>query len=343
MDIYETSELNRVVDSLIRPQTALLSAYFQEIQTSEEETIYFDVQNKKRRLAPFVHPLREGKLVEDAGYTTDSFKPAYIKDKRIHDPNKAIRRMAGETIGGSMSNMDRHQANLAISLADQLEMLTRRKEVMAAEVLLTGKCTISGEGYPTTVVDFQRDANNRKVLTSTARWGESGVDALANVKAWRSDMLKNHGVRANDVIMTADAWDLFKDNDDVKKYLDTRPLSPTTDAVKTVNFVELGLDYQGKIGQVRFWIYADWYVDDNNVTKPVLPDYSVLLVSEDLDGVQHHGAIKDLDAGIQAREYFVKSWTVQDPSSRILLMQSAPLIVPYRVNASFGATVRTSS
>jgi hypothetical protein len=340
MDIYETNELNRLVDSLFRPQTALLSAFFPEIQTSEEETIYFDVNNKKRRLSPFVSPLREGKLVEDEGFTTNSFKPAYIKDKRLHDPNKAVRRMAGETIGGSMTNMDRHMANLALSSADQLEMLTRRKEVMAAEVLLTGKATITGEGYPTTVVDFGRAAGNRKALTTTARWGESGVKPLADVKAWRAGLLKDHGVRANDVIMTADAWELFLADAEVVKYLDTRPLSPTTDAVKTVNFIELGLDYQGKIGQVRYWVYSDWYTDDNGTTQPVLADYSVILASQDLDGVQHHGAIKDLDAGIQAREYFSKSWTVQDPSSRILLMQSAPLIVPYRPNASLGATVR---
>jgi hypothetical protein len=38
-------------------------------------------------------------------------------------------------------------------------------------------------------------------------------------------------------------------------------------------------------------------------------------------------------------EYFTKSWTIPDPSTRILLMQSAPLMVPYRINASFSAKV----
>lgn len=340
MDIYETAELNRLVQSLIRPQTALLSAFFGEVQTSEEETIYFDVENKARRLAPFVSPLREGKLVEDEGYTTNSFKPAYIKDKRYHDPNKAVRRAAGETIGGSMTNMDRHQANLAISSANQLEMLTRRKEVMAAEVLLTGKATIAGEGYPTVVVDFGRDAGNRKVLAGAARWGEAGVSPVANIKSWVFDQLKLHGAKVEDVIMTADAWELFIADPVAEKYLDTRPLSPTSDSLRTVNFAELGLTYQGKLGNLRFWIYADWYVDDAGVTQPVLADHSVILASRELDGVQHHGAIKDLKAGIQAMEFFSKSWEVEDPSRRILLMQSAPLIVPYRPNASLGATVR---
>ena len=38
--------------------------------------------------------------------------------------------------------------------------------------------------------------------------------------------------------------------------------------------------------------------------------------------------------------FFSKSWTEPDPAVRYLLMQSAPLPVPYRINASLGATVR---
>ena len=52
-----------------------------------------------------------------------------------------------------------------------------------------------------------------------------------------------------------------------------------------------------------------------------------------------YGAIRDEDAGFQALPYFAKSWAEQDPSVRYLLMQSAPLTVPYRINASCGITV----
>jgi hypothetical protein len=43
---------------------------------------------------------------------------------------------------------------------------------------------------------------------------------------------------------------------------------------------------------------------------------------------------------MQAMPYFAKSWIEKDPSARVLLMQSAPLPVPYRINASMAATVR---
>lgn len=340
MDIYSTTALNRLVQSLKRPQSALLTTFFGEIETSDTEQIMFDVENKKRRISPFVSPLREGRLVEDEGYVTKAFTPAYIKDKRVHDPNKALKRAAGESIGGSMSPLDRHQANLARSSADQLDMLTRRKEVMASEVLRTGKVTISGEGYPTVVVDFGRNAAHTVALLTTARWGESGVKPLENIEDWTSTVLQNSGAVIRDVIMDTAAWRLFRADADVKEYLDTRPMSASSDAVVALQFAQLGMSYKGQLGELRFWVYQDWYVDEAGVEQKMIPDYTVILASPDVDGVQHQGAIRDEAAGLQPLEYFSKSWVVEDPSRRILLMQSAPLLVPYRPDATFCATVR---
>src|SRR5690606_27202002 len=64
MDIYSTGALVRVVESLDVPVPFLLNRYFTLRQQSENEKIYFDRKDKKRRLAPFVSPLVEGKVVE---------------------------------------------------------------------------------------------------------------------------------------------------------------------------------------------------------------------------------------------------------------------------------------
>ena len=39
------------------------------------------------------------KRVESLGYTTKTFKPAYIKDKRVFDPELPLKRAVGERIG----------------------------------------------------------------------------------------------------------------------------------------------------------------------------------------------------------------------------------------------------
>ena len=55
---------------------------------------------------------------------------------------------------------------------------------MASEVLRTGKETVTGEGYPTVVVNFSRDAALTVALLSTARWGETGVVPLDDLESW---------------------------------------------------------------------------------------------------------------------------------------------------------------
>jgi hypothetical protein len=59
----------------------------------------------------------------------------------------------------------------------------------------------------------------------------------------------------------------------------------------------------------------------------------------DLQGVQAFGAIRDERAGFRATRLFVKSWLEEDPPVRYVMGQSAPLLVPERVNASLALKV----
>jgi hypothetical protein len=97
MDVFNTAFLIAVVEDLKLPQSWLLDRYFPTVVQSDTEEIKFDVKGGKRRIAPFVSPLLEGKLVESLGYTTKTFKPAYIKDKRVFDSEQPLKRAAGTT------------------------------------------------------------------------------------------------------------------------------------------------------------------------------------------------------------------------------------------------------
>lgn len=347
IDLYGTHVLNRTVETMLRPSRFLLDSFFPSISVSEEEKIYFDVVKGKRRISPFVSPMMQGKLVEDLGYTTDSFSPAYIKDKRVFDPTRPFKRTAGESIGGNMSAASRLQAALAASLEDQMTMFVRRQEVMASEVLRTGKSTISGEGYGTVLVDFKRASANTVVLSGGSAWGQAGSKPLADISAWSLLILKSEGAVATDVVMDVNAWDKFLAGlkadsgvgSSLNDLLDLRRGNPNA-VMDTITAAQIGAQYMGSDGKHRYWIYSDWYVDPaDGVEKPILPANTVLLGSSAIEGVRHFGAIRDEAAGYQAREVFVKSWVDEDPSVRYVMMQSAPLLVPYRKNASLCATV----
>src|SRR5579885_482605 len=152
--IFDTNVLIQVVPNLKRAQKFLLDTFFPNIVTSDTEFVSIDVDVGKRRMSPFVSPLVEGKLVEQRRMQTNIFKPAYIKDKRAPDLRKPVRRMIGERIGGELTGAEREMANLEAEMTDQIDLIDRRLEWMAAQVLSTGTVLIKGEGFPTSLVDF---------------------------------------------------------------------------------------------------------------------------------------------------------------------------------------------
>lgn len=337
MDIFSTAVLAAVVAQLPQPAPFILNSFFPNIQTETSEDIHFDVDTSRRRISPFVSPIVAGKVVLDKGYTTQTFTPAYIKDKRVFDANRPFRRLLGEQIGGTLAPAQRLQAALATNLADQIAMLTRRQEVMAVEVLRTGAITIAGDMYPSVSLSFGRDAAlTPATLTSTAAWTHADAKPLDNLQTWSMLVTEKSGSTANTVVMDITAWKSFSQNAQVAKLLDrfrgSDQLNPTVTGE--------GGRYMGNIGDLDIWVYAGWYEHpDTAAVTPYLPANTVLVLGADIEGTRAYGAIRDEAAGFQAMPYFSKSWTEQDPAVRYLLLQSAPLIVPYRVNASLCATV----
>lgn len=337
MNVFSTGVLTKVVEGLPKSTPFFLNSFFRTEQLETAEEIHFDVDPGNRRLAPFVAPIVAGQVVSSRGFETKTFKPAYIKDKRIFAPGDALRRGIGEQIGGSVLPADRYKNALAKQLKDQIEMLERRLEWMAVETLLRGKITVTGELYPTVEVDFGRDPELTRVLQSSARWGEAGVDPLDDVETWARLIAQHSGAGADTLVMDFKAWKLFSASPSVQKLLDRYRGQDRLSATVSGE----GAKYMGSIGDFDVWVYSSWYDSpETGARVPYLPDYTVIMTSPELDGARCFGAIRDEESGFQAMPYFPKSWVEEDPALRYLMLQSAPLMVPYRVNASLCATVR---
>lgn len=340
MDIFSTQVLSKVVENLQTPPSFLLDMFFSQEQRSDTEEIYFDTQESKLRISPFVSPLMPGKVVEHEGYSTKSFKPAYVKDKRRFTPDMPFKRMAGERIGGDMTAAQRLEKAVAITLNNQLDCLTRREEVMASEVLRTGKITVEGDGYPAVTVDFGRDTSFTKVLTGDNTWDKTTVNIVDNLEDWAGSVQSKSGVVAKTVVLDPSAWKLFRNNPYVQKYLDYRRGTNSTLNIDPIILGNEKARFVGNIGDFEVWVYNDIYIE-GDTEKKILPENTVLLGSRGgVEGVRCYGAIKDEQANFQANRYFPKSWLENDPAVRWMLLQSAPLIVPYRPNATMCVTVK---
>jgi hypothetical protein len=337
--LFDTNTLIALVPNLKRSQKFLLDKFFPGIVMSETEFVSIDVDVGKRRMSPFVSPMVEGKLVEQRRYQTNMFKPAYIKDKRAPDLRKPVRRMIGERIGGELTGAEREMANLQFEMEDQLDMLDRRLEWMAAQALMSGKVTIAGDGFPTSVVDFGRDASLTTTLTGGAQWGQAGVLPSQSIENWGHQVLKKSGGQCTDIVFTTTAWELFLADPVVKAAIWYPGGGGQGNSINVGPQIQKGAQFKGVWGQYNLWVYNDWYVDDNNVEQPMLPDGTVIMCGSDMQGTRAFGQILDPDHAYQAMPYAPKTWVEKDPAQRILMLQSSPIVIPSQVNACFAATV----
>lgn len=338
MNLFSTNVLTGAINSLIATPSHLLDTYFPFAQSEQTEEIHFDVIDKTRRLAPFVSPVLAGRIVDAQGYSTKTFKPAYLKPKTPFDANRPLKRMAGEPLTGALDPQQRMQLLVAQQLLDHKDMILRRMEVMASEALRTGKVTVSGEGYATVVVDFGRHASLTKVLVAGTKWGEAGVSPLDNLQDWAQQVLQKSGAMPDIVTMDVDSWKIFRKDPQVETTLDLR--NNAASVLNTGAQMVEGAVYMGFIHGFHIYVQSGWYVDDAGNEQPILPSGTVIMSNgQQLQGTRAYGAIRDEAAGFQPFEIFSKSWVENDPSVRYVMSQSAPLVVPTRVNASLSAKV----
>ena len=402
--IFDTNVLVHVVRNLKLPSQFMLQTFFPNVIEFDTEYVSIDVDVGLRRMSPFVSPLVEGKPVEGRKYQTNTFRPAYIKDLRTPDFRKPVLRAIGERIGGALSAQERVAQNLAFEMEDQVQMVQRRLEWMAANALAFGSYTVSGDGFETTLLNFNRDpALSIDISASTGSndpWSAtSSPSPTQYIETWAQLVLQKSGLAPTDLVFTSGSFSLFLLDPRVQQsvwYLRSGDSKIEFGGTPPVQ----GAVFKGEWGGYRLWVYNDWFVDQiANVTwasgattftvpavgtlavgatlapangiasgttvtgiigttitistattsaasgvtlsyeTPMLPSNYVLFGSSGLEGVRAFGAIMDEDFSYGSLAYAPKTWVEKNPSRRHLLMQSAPVVIPSRVNALLAAKV----
>lgn len=339
INIQDSHTLVGVVEKLQPINSFWLNLVFPTVQTFQDEYIDFDIVDKGRRVAPFVAPNVAGKPMTSKGFDTRRFKPAYIKPKHSVEPNRNLKRRAGEAFTGTMSPEQRHNAIVTDILREQREMIERRWDIMAAQAVIDGQSVIVGDDYPSVTISFGRAAGNTVTLGSGARWGDSGVKPIDNLQTWADVVYANSGYAPTDVIMGADAWAAFRVDADVQKQLDLKRGSVQTE-LNLAPEVLAPVAYKGQVGAFRIWVYKDWYEDNSGANVEIMNSKAIVMLNpQAVEGVRAFGAIMDARAGFQSLPIFSKMWLNEDPSVTYLMSQSAPLMIPTRPNAVLKATV----
>ena len=240
-----------------------------------------------------------------------------------------------------MSPQDRIDRIIVQEIEDQDAQIARREEMMALEILRTGKVIVEAPDFPRMEVDFGRPAGHSIALIGGDRWGESGISPFASLVAWAQMVHDNSGAHPAQVLLDPKAASLLLQDTRLFQILDNRrqnggdfQFAAQVTGAQGAEVVRLGA-----VGQFEFWQYQQTYQDDAGAIQKMMPDYTVIMGGPGIEGYACYGAILD-HASLQATSRFPSMFDQKDPSTIFAMTQSAPLPVPMRIEASFCATVR---
>ena len=332
IDIFEVRSMLRQIEQMKAAQSFLRDMFFPEVNVSTTPKVDIDIVKGKRRVAPYVSPKLEGKVVARLGFSTNTVEPPHVKPKMVTDAEDLYKRQPGQTVyEGGLTPLQQAGMQLGKDMRELTDMIDRVEELQAAEALRTGKVTISGEGVEMEV-DFQMSADHIVTLTSTAKWSDAGSDPLANLRTWRRKILQDSGMVPDVAVFGSSVIDTFLNHAKVQNLLNNRRID-----LGFINPQALpnGVTYYGYINEVALDVYGydEWYLDSAGDEQPMLPANRILMGSTRARNVRHYGAIKDVEVGDFAVRRFPKSWTQKDPSQRFLMVISAPLMALHQVDA----------
>lgn len=347
IDLYETRTMLEMLENRKPVRTFILDTFFSRpARTFDTEAVDIDIIKGRRRLAPFVNPRRQGKLIEKRGFITRSFKPAYVKPKMVTTVDEILKRKAGNMIYAPNSGPAIQAAQeMGRNFAELDEMITRREEWMAVQGLLTGEIPVKGEGVDVTI-GFHMDPTHLPVLTGGDLWSApTTATPITDLKTWKRRVAKASGISPSIAIMGLDAIDAFMKCEEV---IGTTGGGKNIFNMLRVNMGQIdpkmlpnGVTYYGTLNEIGLDIYTyeEWFIDDVDEQEyALIPANKVLLGNPVARCEKLYGAIKDLGA-LAAVPRFPKTWEEQDPSERIVMMQSSPLPAPLEIDAFLTATV----
>ncbi|HSU67759.1 MAG TPA: major capsid protein [Tepidisphaeraceae bacterium] len=325
-----------------------LQFFPQQINSQSEKILFDEIDLNEYRIAPFVAPNVQGRVIRSKGFSTRSFRPAYMKPKHVVDPSRTITRRAGERLLGDLSLQDRFDAIVADNLRRERQMIENGWDWMACQAVTKGSVIVQGEDYPSVTVDFGRDSRLTNVLSGGALWTASTANVMSDIQYMRDLSFKLSRAPVNRLIFGLDAWAAFlqANHADVQELLNV--LRRGNESLFNANNIQTGAPYAyqgsmvgtGGVGRLDLYTYSNFYEDmTTGAATPYMDPGTVIGVGDALQGARCFGAIMDKRAGLAPVSLFPKMWDEEDPSVTYTMTQSAPLMVPARANNSFSIKV----
>lgn len=299
INIYDPRSMAGAYDKRMPVTTFLRDRFFPFARTFPTEHIDVDFRKGTQAVAPFVAPNVGGINMERIGYQTRTYTPPRTAPERPISKEILQPRLPGETIHTSMTPEERQDYYLQQDAQELDDMISRREEVMVAQLLTTGTINVRGyldeskTNYIDDDIDFQ--FTNTISCTGSDRWSQSTSKKLDDLQE-ACEVVRKAGYNPQHAILGKDAWGYLKADTNFQQIFDIRnfdfgQIAPQLNLVSGNGYVFLG--YLRDPG-LFLWQYVAWYLNDNGRLTPYIPDDIVVVAPEGI-GEMCYGAVTQLE------------------------------------------------
>lgn len=344
-DVLSYSTLTPAVNEMKAPNSFLKNFIFSRNVAVPTRNIELSFLRRGRKIAPFVE--RNGAAIMTAGRNEEFLvvQPPHIRVKRPMTPSELLnkRRPGSVIFAGAEGIGEAMRQYMADELSMILDDVTNSEEYLAA-LALRGQISYVSEDEAAFTVTFPRSASHDITLTGADLWSASTSDPAADLLAACQLINDDVSLNGTDVIMSATAADAFLANASVLTKLDPLRLRVGTVDL-TQQFQESGAMFLGEyVHGLRLWRYARTVEVAGSAVDLIRPGYvEIVARTPAAQFLTYYGAIEDMKAigagKVLQSQRFSKSWEEEDPSARMLLVESNPLPCMRRPDASVSMKV----
>ncbi len=351
-NFYDTHTLLAAVQQLTPPTTFLRDRYFPTNDATDifsTTDVLVEYKDGSRMIAPFVAPRKGGVTMLRKGYEVSRMEPPYIAPRRMLTIDDLKKRGFGEALLSNLTPEQRQRTILLNDAQELSEMISRREEVMAAEVMQSNACVMKHIADDKDVTDdkeikFYSEGSNPASYTPSGNWTSEYTGIIADLGAM-ARMLTENGLGASELVCGADAADAILGNAQIQKLLDIRNydagrIDPATLPNGVAHIATLNV--KGRMIDVL--CYEEQYTDYvDGELKPYIDPKNVVLTAPGA-GRTAYGAVSQVEqsdgefhtyTGRRIPKYLSNA----EGNTRTLTLTSCPILMPKAKNPFIVAKV----
>ena len=338
--IRETETLIAAVKKMYPVALFFKNRYFPDGQAFYSEKALVEMKKGGRTIAPFAIPAAGGIALEKQGYRTEYLEGPYIAPKMLITAGDLAKKAFGESPESGRSPEQREE-ELESDVLDELRIaIFRRQEKMCVDIITNGEVLM--EHYANTD-DASKGINKKEMYfryyedkfdnkyTLSKKFSEMKAAEKIKELYKMASILISRGVRATDLVMTADvSMELMADSDFLEFFNKARVESGTINQELLPDGVACNgtINVNGLV--LTMFTYAERYVDLDGKEREMLPSGTLAMLTPNM-GETAYAQVSLVKEGSGYHSYAepIVNRIVEDVKGNTVEVQAFSRPVPY--------------